>query len=68
MNEVLKTLGFSKENAVYIGDSEVDIETAKNAKIDCISVSWGFKDKSFLKLMGASHIIDSPKELLSFFE
>lgn len=68
VNEVLKTLGFSKENAVYIGDSEVDIETAKNAKMDCISVSWGFKDKSFLKLMGASHIIDNPKELLSFFE
>ena len=42
---------------VYIGDSDVDIETAKNAGISCISVSWGFRDEAFLKRSGASVIV-----------
>ena len=54
------------EKAVYIGDSEVDIMTAKNANIHCISVTWGFRDKEFLKEHGAEHSIDEPCELLEF--
>ena len=46
--EVLNALKIQKTNAIYIGDSEVDIETAKNAGIDCISVTWGFRDKDIL--------------------
>lgn len=46
--EVLNCLNIQKADAVYIGDSEVDIETAKNAGIDCISVTWGFRDKELL--------------------
>ena len=46
--EVLKSLKIQKEDSIYIGDSEVDIETAKNAEIDCISVTWGFRDKEVL--------------------
>ncbi len=46
--EVLSALGCKKENAIYIGDSEVDIRTAKNAEMDCISVTWGFRDKEIL--------------------
>ncbi len=46
--EVLNMLGLSREDAIYVGDSEVDIETAKNAEMDCISVTWGFRDKALL--------------------
>ena len=60
----LRKGGFSQEQAVYIGDSEVDIETAENAGIDCISVDWGFRDRSFLEGQNASMIVSKPEELL----
>lgn len=63
VNEVLNTLKIQKKDAVYIGDSEVDIETAKNAGVDCISVSWGFRSKEILAGAGASKIVDSTEEL-----
>jgi phosphoglycolate phosphatase-like HAD superfamily hydrolase len=47
--EALRRLGLAPEEAVYIGDSEVDVETAKNAGMDCISVTWGFRDTDALK-------------------
>ena len=62
----LDELDSKAENAVFIGDSEVDIQTAKNANIDCISVSWGYKTKEFLEQNGASIIIDTPFELLNY--
>ena len=65
LNKVLKDLGADKKTAVYIGDSEVDIETAANAGVDCISVAWGFKDENFLKEHGAKKIIKMPQELLA---
>ena len=52
-----------KENCVYIGDSEVDIQTAQNANVDCISVDWGYKDKSFLIEHNAQNIISTPLDL-----
>ncbi len=60
---VMRELGVSKEKTVYIGDSEVDIQTAQNAEVDCISVSWGFKDIDFLRAHGATKIVNDPKEL-----
>ena len=48
VNEVLKTLGCSRDRAVYIGDSDVDIQTAANAQMDHIIVEWGFRDVPFL--------------------
>ena len=53
VNEVLKCLQAKKEETVYIGDSEVDIETAANAGIDHIIVEWGFREPEFLKERGA---------------
>jgi phosphoglycolate phosphatase len=49
---------------VYVGDSEVDITTAKNAGIDCISVPWGFRSRDFLVESGAKMIANNPSELL----
>lgn len=62
----LKSLSVSKENAVYVGDSEVDILTAENSGLDCISVSWGFREENFLKQNGASTIISTPLEILEY--
>ncbi len=61
---VMKDLGATKEETVYVGDSEVDIQTAKNAGVACISVTWGFKDREFLIENGATCLIDDPMEIL----
>lgn len=66
VNTVLKTLGFKKTEAVYIGDSDVDIATAENANLDCITVTWGFRDEKFLKEVGGTVFAHNPEELLSF--
>ena len=60
----LKALGVGKEDAVYVGDSDVDIQTARNAGIPCISVLWGFRDRDFLLRNGAETFISTPSELL----
>lgn len=61
----LKTLGVGKEDAVYVGDSDVDIQTAHNSGLPCISVLWGFRDRDFLKQHGAETFISTPSDLLS---
>ena len=61
----LKALGVGKENAVYVGDSDVDIQTAQNSGIPCISVLWGFRDRDFLQQNGAETFISTPSDLLS---
>ena len=63
-NEALRLLGVEKSEAVYVGDSDVDIKTAKNAEIPCISVSWGFRDKEFLLEQGAEVVISHPTEFI----
>ena len=60
----LKQLGVSGEDAVYVGDSDVDLATARNSVLPCISVLWGFRDREFLLDHGATTFITSPKELL----
>lgn len=61
--EALEELKVSKEDAVYIGDSEVDIQTAENAGLPCISVLWGFRDEEFLKKNGAKTFAKDAKDL-----
>ena len=55
-----------KETTLYVGDSEVDIETARNCALDSVLVSWGFREKEVLLQKGAKTIIDYPNELLQF--
>ena len=59
----LRELGVSAEDAVYVGDSEVDIATAKNAGIPCISVTWGFRDRAWLLAHGAEIFCDTPEDV-----
>ena len=62
---VLRAMKEDVSSSVYVGDSEVDIATAKACAMPCISVSWGFRSKDALKDAGAAVIVDSPKELLA---
>lgn len=59
----LTQLGVAKADAVYVGDSEVDVITAKNTGMDCLSVSWGFRSVETLQDAGATRIIHTPQEL-----
>ena len=68
VNEVLKTLECSRDRAVYIGDSDVDIQTAANAQMDHIIVEWGFRDIPFLIAKGAKVLVEKPEEILEIVE
>ena len=63
VNAVLSALHLTKEQAIYIGDSDVDIATANHAGMPCISVAWGFRDIPFLKEHHASRIVETVAEL-----
>lgn len=60
---VLNEFNFASEDAVYVGDSDVDIMTAKNSQMPCISVTWGFRDEKFLLENGATILINAPSEI-----
>ncbi len=61
-------LGVALRRCLYVGDSEVDIDTARNADIDCLCVSWGFRTREQLIAAGAEHIVDTPEEMVAFVE
>lgn len=61
--EVLRTMGLSVSDAVYVGDSEVDIQTADNAGMDRIIVGWGFRDREDLLRDGADRVFGTPREV-----
>ena len=63
---VLDILHTEKDECLYVGDSEVDVKTALNAKIACVGVAWGFRSREVLAEAGAEHIIDLPEELLQY--
>ena len=66
--KALKELNSIPENAVYVGDSEVDIMTAHNSGIPCVSVTWGFRDEDYLKELDTDYIIHEPKQLLDILD
>ncbi len=68
VEKALDVLGVKKEEAVYIGDSEVDMATAENAGLDRIIVAWGFRDKEFLKEKGAERIAENAQDVYSYFQ
>ena len=63
VQEVLRRLQVEAADAVYIGDSEVDIQTAKNAGLDSIIVTWGFRDRDYLESQGGRRFVDRPEEI-----
>lgn len=66
LNLALQQLGVEKEHAMYVGDSEVDILTARNAGVRCVSVTWGFREEDFLVCHEAGVLIHRPLELLEY--
>lgn len=61
----LAQLGRTREEAVYVGDSDVDLQTAQNSGLPCISVLWGFRDREFLMERGAERFVEKPMEVLA---
>lgn len=68
VDECIRLLGCDRQSCLYVGDSEVDLQTARNASLPCCSVSWGFRDKKQLIEAGATTIIDRPEELMGVIE
>ena len=64
--QLMEQMQVSKEECLYIGDSEVDAATGKNAGLKTIGVLWGFRDRKTLETAGADHLIERPEELLQF--
>lgn len=60
--KAMEILNAKKKSTVYVGDSEVDVQTAKNSNLPCIGVLWGFRDKKDLE--GADYIIDKPYDII----
>ena len=63
---LMEQMRVSKEECLYIGDSEVDAATGKNAGLETVGVLWGFRDRTTLETAGADHLIARPEELLQF--
>lgn len=67
-NEIIEMMNLSKEEVLYVGDSEVDIRTSKNANLKSIGCKWGFRGEETLIKEGATYIIDKPIEILDIVE
>lgn len=67
-NEALQLAGVDRGDCLYVGDTATDMQTASNAGLESVGVSWGFRPVSELKDAGAAHIIDKPAELLSLVD
>lgn len=65
--QALKTVGCSPKDAIYFGDSDVDIKTAKNAGIEAVGVTWGYRSFENLFSQNPSIIIDEPKYISKLF-
>lgn len=64
----MEYLGADKNTTVYVGDSEVDVETAFNSGIPCIAVAWGFRDKAVLENLNPEYIVEIPKQIIEIIE
>ena len=64
--QAMKAIG--ADRCIYVGDSEVDVQTAQNAGADCIGVLWGFRDREDLEKAGEVHLCETPNQLLEMIE
>lgn len=66
--ELLKLMGLTKDEVLYIGDSDTDMLTGKNAGLDTVGVSWGFRGREELEAYGATYVVDRPDEISVLLE
>ena len=64
VNDILSETGISHAHTLYIGDSGVDMQTARNASVESVGVTWGFREEEELRTNGATHIIHNAKDIL----
>lgn len=64
----MREMGVSAQETVYVGDSDVDVITARNADVACVAVLWGFRDEACLKAAGAQRLAHTPEELREIIE
>lgn len=62
---ITSKLNLKPEECIYVGDSDIDVKTAKNSGMKCVSVDWGFRSRIDLIESGAEVIVDSPNEMIS---
>lgn len=65
---LLETMNLKREEVIYVGDSDIDMQTARNANLTKIGVSWGFRTKQELYQNGADYIIDKPNQIIDIIE
>lgn len=63
--QALKELNSPPEESIYVGDSEVDVATAENSGLLCISVTWGFREESLHQELGVTHIARKAEDIVS---
>ena len=66
--QALQELGSTQGESIYIGDSEVDVATAKNSGLLCIGVTWGFRDEQLHKELGVTHIARKAEDIVTIIE
>ena len=67
-NEIVRIMGLNKDEILYVGDSDSDVNTAKNVGLKSIGCLWGFRDYKTLSDAGADYIISKPKEFLNYLK
>lgn len=68
VEEILRLTGVTKAETLYVGDSDVDVKTARNADVSCCAVSWGFRPRAELESLSPDFIADTPLEVLTMVE
>ncbi|MFI3292885.1 MAG: HAD family hydrolase [Rikenellaceae bacterium] len=68
VRDVIQITSYTPDKVLYVGDSGIDMETAKAAGVESVGVTWGFRSREELIESGANHIVDNPRDILKFLD
>ncbi len=66
IREIIQITSYTPDKILYVGDSGIDMQTAKAAGVESVGVTWGFRERAELEECGADHIVDRPQDILKF--